>query len=365
MPSLYVQDTWTVGNRLTLNLGVRTEQRDDSVVPHRHQGERVRVRLRQEDRAAPRRDLRRARRRPAEGVRQLGPLLRLGQVRAGARLVRRRHLARQLPLARHARRQQPEPVEHARAATSGAASRDRRVPNFDTIDPDLKPMFQDATNLGLEYQLNADDGARRQLRAQQPDPRDRGRRLARRDRQRGLLRRQPRRRRGDDDVRDRPDRAVRHAEAAAAVRRARLDDQPPLLEQLVRQREPARSAGCMATTPGWRTRTRSPRRRPARRRPPRSSRPAASRVPAPPPAARGTSTSSCGTRTATSTCAAAWPPIVRSSRSSTAPTGCRSARRSAAFVYAGSGTPMSTVVNTTNTIPVLVNGRGDMGRTPS
>jgi hypothetical protein len=34
------------------------------------------------------------------------------------------------------------------------------------------------------------------------------------------------------------------------------------------------------------------------------------------------------------------------------------------FVYAGSGTPMSTVVNTTNTIPVLVNGRGDMGRTP-
>jgi outer membrane receptor protein involved in Fe transport len=34
------------------------------------------------------------------------------------------------------------------------------------------------------------------------------------------------------------------------------------------------------------------------------------------------------------------------------------------FVYAGSGTPMSTVVNTTNTLPVLVNGRGDMGRTP-
>jgi hypothetical protein len=34
------------------------------------------------------------------------------------------------------------------------------------------------------------------------------------------------------------------------------------------------------------------------------------------------------------------------------------------FVYAGSGTPMSTVVNSTNTIPVLVEGRGDMGRTP-
>ena len=29
------------------------------------------------------------------------------------------------------------------------------MPNFDTIDPDLKPTFQDSTNLGLEYQLNS------------------------------------------------------------------------------------------------------------------------------------------------------------------------------------------------------------------
>jgi hypothetical protein len=35
-----------------------------------------------------------------------------------------------------------------------------------------------------------------------------------------------------------------------------------------------------------------------------------------------------------------------------------------AFVYAASGTPMTTYVNTTNQIPVMVNGRGDMGRTP-
>ena len=32
--------------------------------------------------------------------------------------------------------------------------------------------------------------------------------------------------------------------------------------------------------------------------------------------------------------------------------------------YAGSGTPLSTYVNTLNGIEVLVNGRGDMGRTP-
>jgi len=37
-----------------------------------------------------------------------------------------------------------------------------------------------------------------------------------------------------------------------------------------------------------------------------------------------------------------------------------------AFEYVGSGTPMNTVVNTTNTIPVFVNGRNmDMGRTPT
>ncbi len=35
-----------------------------------------------------------------------------------------------------------------------------------------------------------------------------------------------------------------------------------------------------------------------------------------------------------------------------------------AFFYGGSGTPISTYVNTVNQIPVFVNGRGDMGRTP-
>ncbi len=34
------------------------------------------------------------------------------------------------------------------------------------------------------------------------------------------------------------------------------------------------------------------------------------------------------------------------------------------FFYVGSGTPMSTVVNQVNRIPLFVNGRGDLGRTP-
>src|SRR6185503_5907808 len=35
-----------------------------------------------------------------------------------------------------------------------------------------------------------------------------------------------------------------------------------------------------------------------------------------------------------------------------------------AFVYAASGTPMTTYVWSSNGIPLMVNGRGDMGRTP-
>lgn len=33
--------------------------------------------------------------------------------------------------------------------------RDRRVPNFDSTDPDIRPMYQDSTSIGTEYQLGA------------------------------------------------------------------------------------------------------------------------------------------------------------------------------------------------------------------
>ena len=33
-------------------------------------------------------------------------------------------------------------------------------------------------------------------------------------------------------------------------------------------------------------------------------------------------------------------------------------------MYLGSGTPLTTQVNTSNAYPVFVNGRGDLGRTP-
>ncbi len=67
-----------------------------------HPGVRHRVRLRREVGAAPRLRVRRQGRRPDEGVRQLGNLLRHLQARAAPRLVRRRQVARVLLHARHA-----------------------------------------------------------------------------------------------------------------------------------------------------------------------------------------------------------------------------------------------------------------------
>ncbi len=109
--SLYVQDQWTLGDRLTLNVGLRAE---DEVVPSFRDGIDA-MSFGWQDKIAPasRRGLRRPRRRQVQDLRQLGPLLRLDQVRAAARLLRRRHLADLLPVARYARSRQPEPVEHA------------------------------------------------------------------------------------------------------------------------------------------------------------------------------------------------------------------------------------------------------------
>ena len=70
--------------------------------PARHRQERLRVRLRREAGAASRRGVRPPRRRPVEGVRQLGPLLRLDEVSAAARIVRCGDVVHLLSRARHA-----------------------------------------------------------------------------------------------------------------------------------------------------------------------------------------------------------------------------------------------------------------------
>ena len=39
--------------------------------------------------------------------------------------------------------------------TTPGSFRDRRVPNFDSTDPNIKPMYQDSTSIGTEYQIGS------------------------------------------------------------------------------------------------------------------------------------------------------------------------------------------------------------------
>ncbi len=86
-----------MGNRLTLNLGLRTE--NEKMPTFRPDILENAFEFGFGDKLAPRLgaayDV--CGRRPHEGVRQLGPLLRLDEVRAGARLVRRRDVVHLLP----------------------------------------------------------------------------------------------------------------------------------------------------------------------------------------------------------------------------------------------------------------------------
>ena len=159
MPSFYVQDTWTIGNRLTLNLGVRTEK--ETIPSFRTSIKENAFVFGFGDKIAPR----------------LGAsydVMGDGRFKAFASWGRyydwvKYELARgsfggdtwtiayraldttdvfNLSLSNQPGRSLWDPA-------NPAAVRDRRVPNFDTIDPNLKPMFQDALNAGIEYQINS------------------------------------------------------------------------------------------------------------------------------------------------------------------------------------------------------------------
>jgi hypothetical protein len=153
MPSLYVQDTWTLGNRVTLNLGVRTER--ETVPSFRTDVKDKAFEFGFGKKIAPR----------------LGAtfdVLGDGRLKAFGSWGRYYDWVK-YELARgsfggdtwlvHYRALDTLDVNSLNLSNMPGrdlwgGARDRRVPNFDTIDPDLKPMFQDATNLGLEYQLN-------------------------------------------------------------------------------------------------------------------------------------------------------------------------------------------------------------------
>jgi hypothetical protein len=152
MPSLYVQDTWVIGDRLSLNLGVRTER--ETIPSFRTDIKETAFAFGFGDKIAPR----------------LGAtydVLGNGRLKAYASWGRYYDWVK-YELARgsfggdtwitYYRSLDTLDVNSLSLANMPGqdlwgGGRDRRVPNFNTIDPELKPMFQDATNAGVEYQL--------------------------------------------------------------------------------------------------------------------------------------------------------------------------------------------------------------------
>jgi hypothetical protein len=150
---LYIQDTWTVGSRLTLNLGVRTER--ETIPSFRTDIKETAFEFGFGKKIAPR----------------LGAtydVLGNGKLKAFGSWGRYFDWVK-YELARGSFGGDFWTIAYRSLDTLDVNSlsinntpgrdlwgglRDRRVPNFNTIDPDLKPMFQDATNLGLEFQVN-------------------------------------------------------------------------------------------------------------------------------------------------------------------------------------------------------------------
>ncbi|MEZ5415939.1 MAG: TonB-dependent receptor [Vicinamibacterales bacterium] len=154
--SLFIQDQWTIGNKLTLNLGVRTE--DEKVPSFRPEYLETAIHFSMKDKIAPRLGA-------AYDVWGDGKLkvfgswglyydwtkynLPRGSFGAETWCISYRGLDT-LDLGSLNLSNMPGPD----LWTVPGGCRDRRVPSFaDSIDPDLKPMRQASTSLGTEYQL--------------------------------------------------------------------------------------------------------------------------------------------------------------------------------------------------------------------
>ncbi|MCK7527728.1 MAG: TonB-dependent receptor [Ignavibacteriales bacterium] len=98
--ALYLQDSWTIGGRLTLNAGVRTEIRVHPVVQPRFPRQAHQVRLRRQARPPAGRRLRRLRGFHPQGLRQLRHLLRRHEALHGRRRLRRLQVDQRLLQAR-------------------------------------------------------------------------------------------------------------------------------------------------------------------------------------------------------------------------------------------------------------------------
>ena len=228
-------------------------------------------------------------------------------------------------------------------------ARDRRVPNFDSTDPDIKPMYQDSTSVGAEYQLGGtmvlgthyvhnilsrtieDIGAIDASGNEAYIIGNPGEGLA-----------------SDPvPVRRDPARADR-AEAEAAVRRRPAHAEPALRQQLLLERQLRVEPAVRQLLGHRRVRGGVRRRRPTSRRRPRSSRSAASRAPG------GNANrawdidellwDSHGNLDAEGNLPTDRPHVVKLYGGYTLPCGTQIG----GFFYGASGTPLSTYVVTTN-----------------
>jgi hypothetical protein len=153
--SLFVQDQWTIGNRLTLNVGIRTEQ---EAIPSFREGINA-FDFSFGDKLAPR----------------LGATYDLrgdGKVKLYGSWGRYYDWTKyELPRGSYggdiwhifyrsldtlnidSLNLSNMPGRDLWNPSVANSFRDRRVPNFDSTDPEIKPMFQDSTSIGLEYQV--------------------------------------------------------------------------------------------------------------------------------------------------------------------------------------------------------------------